>query len=113
MPGGNSEDDESPIETLRREVLEEIGVRIQPTRLTGIYYQRDHLAGEFIHFVFRVDLPAQLHVEPDASEVAEWGLFSVDALPEPMSASTRLRLLDALQPESQPLPVELPPRAGQ
>jgi hypothetical protein len=41
--------------------------------------------------------------------VAEWGLFAPDALPEPMSAFTRIRLNDAVSGSRPPLPIDLPP----
>lgn len=109
MPGGNADHEESPTETFRREVREEVGLDVEPERLTGVYYQADHRAGEFIHFVFVARIPADSQVQTDASEVADWSLFAPDALPEPMSPSTRRRLTDALATTSQILPVELPP----
>jgi len=109
LPGGNAEAGESPLETATREVLEEMGLRIQPERLTGVYYQADHRAGEFIHFVFACKIPADARIETDPAEVAEYGFFAPDGLPEPMSPSTRRRLLDALAPEPPPLPITLPP----
>ena len=111
LPGGNAEPMESPVETVRRELREEIGLAVEPEQLMGVYYQDDHAAGEFIHFVFRALAPEGLVIQPEAAEVAEHGFFTHDALPEPMSVSTRLRLNHALQRDPQPLPVRLPPRA--
>ena len=111
LPGGNAEEGESPIQTATREVFEETGLRIEPDRLAGVYYQADHHAGEFIHFVFAGSIPEGSAIRPDAGEVAEHGFFLPDALPEPMSQSTRMRLLDAISPEPQHLPVTLPPKA--
>jgi ADP-ribose pyrophosphatase YjhB (NUDIX family) len=108
LPGGNAEAGESPVETVRRELREETGLEIVPERLTGIYYQRDHRAGEFLHFVFRAAVPDGAEVRPDPDEVAEWGYFEVADLPQPMNVSTARRLADALLPEPQPLPAELP-----
>lgn len=109
MPGGNADADESPTETFRREVREEVGLEVEPERLTGVYYQADHRAGEFIHFVFRARIPADAPVRIDPAEVAEWAFCALDALPQPMSSSTRRRLADALAATSQMLLVDLPP----
>ncbi|MDP8904360.1 MAG: NUDIX hydrolase [Chloroflexota bacterium] len=57
LPGGNAEAGESPVETATREVFEETGLRVLPKRLTAVYYQADHRAGEFIHFVFACTMP--------------------------------------------------------
>lgn len=108
LPGGNAEADESPVETATREVREETGLHVAPERMTGVYYQADHQAGEFIHFVFSGSVGDTALIRPDPEEVAEYGFFEPDALPEPMSPATRRRLLDALQPESFRLPVDLP-----
>ena len=111
MPGGNADPMESPTETFRREVAEEVGLDVQPVRMTGVYYHPDHRLGEYIHFVFAVPIPADPEVVTDPAEIAEWGLFSPDALPEPMSASTRIRLGDALTSVGPALPVDLPTRS--
>jgi ADP-ribose pyrophosphatase YjhB (NUDIX family) len=111
LPGGNAEPNESPSETALREVHEETGLEVNLERLTGVYYQADHRAGEFIHFVFRGHMPDGASVQPQATEVADWGLFAPDSLPEPISPSTRLRLLDALADRPPSLPVALPLRA--
>jgi len=109
MPGGNAEVDESPLQTLQREVREELGLMVEVERLAGVYYQADHRAGEFIHFVFVAPIPPDPVVRHPVDEIAEWSLFSRDALPEPMSPSTRRRLEDALGGRWPALPVDLPP----
>lgn len=109
MPGGDADVDESPVETLRREVREEVGLDVSPVRLSGVYYHPDHRHGEYIHFVFEVPIDPDPRVVVDAREVADWGLFALDALPAPMSPSTRIRLTDALSGERQSLPNTLPP----
>jgi 8-oxo-dGTP diphosphatase len=108
MPGGNADPMESPVETLRREVREEVGLEVEPSRMTGVYYHADHRSGEYVHFVFEVPIPNNPPVASDPAEVAEWNLFSPDALPEPMSVSTRIRLTDALAETGPVLPIELP-----
>jgi 8-oxo-dGTP diphosphatase len=105
LPGGNADAGESPADTASRELFEETGLRIQPDRLTGVYYQSDHRAGEFIHFVFAGALPDGADIRVDESEVADHGFFRPWELPEPMSPWTRQRLLDALAPEPPALPV--------
>lgn len=111
LPGGNAEAGESPVETATREVKEETGLDLELDRMTGVYYQDDHQAGEFIHFVFASALAGDGRIRPDPKEVAEYGYFPPNALPEPISASTRQRLLDAIAPEPLLLPVTLAPRA--
>lgn len=109
LPGGNAEPNESPLETATREVFEETGLHVELERLTGVYYQADHRAGEFIHFVFVAPIPADPPVRADSDEIAQWSIFAHDALPEPMSPSTRRRLGDALGGRWPALPVDLQP----
>jgi 8-oxo-dGTP diphosphatase len=111
LPGGNAEAGESPVETAVREVREETGLHLEPDRLIGVYYQADHQAGEFIHFVFLGTLGDNVHIDPDPHEVAEFGFFARDRLPEPMSDSTRRRVLDGLAGVPLAVPVTLSRRS--
>ena len=111
LPGGIAEEGESPTDTVRREVEEEIGLPVRIDALTGVYYQADHRAGEFIHFVFRCTLAGPAALRPDPEEVADHGWFAADGLPQPMSPSTHRRLTDALSPTEFVQVVTLPPRS--
>ena len=108
LPGGNAEEGESPTETAIREVREELGITVTPERLTGIYYQPDHAAGEFIHFAYACTSVDGRSITPDPAEVAELGFFRPDRLPEPMGETTRRRLADALAPDPPRLPITFP-----
>ena len=111
LPGGNAEPGESPIETVLREVREELFVDVTPRALAGVYYQADHRAGEFLHFVFHCDVTDVNAPQPNPEEIADYGYWPAHALPEPMSESTRLRIRDAVTLEPMRLPVSLPPRS--
>lgn len=53
LPGGTIEGEESPIEGLHREVKEELGLTIEPTRLLAIdYIPNLDVKGEYIQFLF-------------------------------------------------------------
>ena len=111
LPGGNAEAGESPVETALREVREETGLEVELDHMSGVYYQADHVAGEFLHFVFTARVGDDVRLAPEAGEVAELAFLPASALPEPMSPSTRLRLTDALTEGALTLPVRLPPRS--
>lgn len=111
LPGGIAEQDESPADTVRREVQEEIGLSVRIDALVGVYYQADHRAGEFIHFVIACTLDGGGNIRPNPAEVAEHGWFAADALPAPMSASTRRRVTGGLARSKPVQVVTLPPRS--
>lgn len=90
MPGGRLEAGEDPETALRREVLEESGVVAEPRTLVGLYaaIYRDDLV-----ILFTADMIDRRAWSPDG-EIGATGFFPLDALPEPMSANTRLRFAD-------------------
>lgn len=96
LPGGLVEPGEAPHEGAKRELLEETGLRGEPGRLTGVYFEADHALGQMLHFVFRVpfdEANAPLASSPEISEVRFWPL---DHLPTPISDFTERRIRDAL-----------------
>jgi ADP-ribose pyrophosphatase YjhB (NUDIX family) len=103
---------ESPTDTVLREVREELGIRIRVEALGGVYYQADHDAGEFIHFVFRCAAKAGEVLRADPSEISEFGWFDARSLPRPMKVTTAHRLADVLANRSRLQLVVLPRSDG-
>ena len=109
IPGGASEPGESPVDTVIRECREEIGLEVLVERLTGVYYEPDHPARDFLHFTFLgrlVDRRKKPRLQPD--ELSDWGYFSLEDLPRPISDLTVQRIRDALSGEVQVLPATVP-----
>jgi ADP-ribose pyrophosphatase YjhB (NUDIX family) len=53
IPGGMVEADESPLAACRREIMEEIGLAIEPSKLLSVGYLQAHNAnGDAIRFIF-------------------------------------------------------------
>lgn len=92
MPGGRMKAGEDPETALRREVLEESGVVAEPRTLVGLYsaIYRDDLV-----ILFTADVRERRPWSPD-EEIVAAEFFPPDALPEPMSANTRLRFADVV-----------------
>ena len=103
IPGGHVEPDESPEETMRREVHEETGVRIAPGRLVGVYSDparqviayADGRRVQSVNLCFEArPLGADEPTTPE--ETLATGYFAPDALPEPFVPIHAIRIRDAL-----------------
>jgi len=99
-PGGFMDLGESIAETVLREVCEEVGLVVEPTRLVGVYSGRgnqytypngDQVQGCASLFECRV-VGGELRV--DESEINAVDYFPLGALPSPLPARWRQRLAD-------------------
>ncbi|MBB5868954.1 ADP-ribose pyrophosphatase YjhB (NUDIX family) [Allocatelliglobosispora scoriae] len=98
LPGGILELDESIEDGMRREVLEETGVEVEPVRLSGVY---KNIRIGVVALVFRA---RQIGGEPtttdESQQVAWWTPAQITAaIAEPIA----IRALDALQPAGTPI----------
>jgi 8-oxo-dGTP diphosphatase len=92
-PGGRVELGESPLDALKREVLEESGLDVVPEELVGVYskpYQDD------IVLFFRARVVGHNPWQPN-DEIAQMGYFGRDDLPQPMGFVARTRIIDAFE----------------
>lgn len=91
QPGGVVELDEDPRDTVRREVLEETGVEVEPGALVGVY---KNLVRGVVSLVFRCrPVGGEAHPTAEAADVAWLSPREVEAL---MADAFAVRLLDAL-----------------
>jgi len=90
-PGGIVELDEDPRDTVRREVLEETGVTVEPGQLTGVY---KNMRLGVVSLVFRCrPLSGTAHPTEEATQV-EW--LDRNQITERMTSAFAIRLTDAL-----------------
>lgn len=82
LPGGFLEEGEQPVDGLRRELLEETGLEIEPLELLGVWLDR-YGEGEAAPWTLNLYWTARVvGGEPQAADdVAELGWFPLDALP--------------------------------
>ncbi|MQP68035.1 NUDIX domain-containing protein [Niveispirillum sp. SYP-B3756] len=93
LPGGKVDFLEKVSDTVVREIAEELGVEIALTGLLCVVDQIDREApSHWINPVHRARIVAgePQVMEPDA--LADWGWFALDALPQPLTVSTRAAL---------------------
>lgn len=91
LPGGILEKDEGPLQAVRREVLEETGVVVEPERLTGVY-KNMHLG--VVSLVFRC---RAIEGEPrPTEEAAQAAWLTLDEITHRMTEAFAVRLHDAV-----------------
>lgn len=82
IPGGLLDSGEQPIDALKREIREEIGIELTDVRLVSAATTRRHV--ELLFSARPVGEPVVL-----SREIYRLGWFDVDALPEGMAAPQR------------------------
>jgi ADP-ribose pyrophosphatase YjhB (NUDIX family) len=104
LPGGAMEIGESIEECAVREMFEETGLHVRIMRLVGVYSDPKNYcilrypSGYAVHYLIVVYEVEQIGGELLISEEStELRFFDVDALPEGMMPSSRMRVLDTLQ----------------
>lgn len=92
LPGGIVEMEEDPRDTVRREVLEETGVTVEPGQLTGVY---KNMRLGVVSVVFRCR-PVSGVAQPTA-EATEVAWLDSTQVTGRMAEAFAIRLIDALE----------------
>lgn len=92
MPGGGVEREESVVEALERELVEEGGIELaSAATLFGVYWNQKRRRDHIVLFVCRGFSRSNPPTYPNR-EIAEVGFFHPHALPEETTPATRRRL---------------------
>jgi 8-oxo-dGTP diphosphatase len=91
IPGGVLELNESISAGVRREVLEETGLAVEPTRLTGVY---KNVTLGVVAMVFRAHVVGGAAGPTEESVAVDW--WTADQVAQRMRETFAVRVLDAL-----------------
>lgn len=107
IPGGVIEDDESPRQACEREVLEEIGLQVQITKLLVVDYNNypdEPHKTDALMFIFDGGLLTENELQNivfNDGEISHYAFFTADNLPEDMNHSLRKRIIVAIQEKTR------------
>ncbi len=79
LPAGYSEADESPYQTVVREVAEEIGLQVEVQQLVDLYFYHDDPRGNGILLVFKCNIIGGQHTTSDEAQAFRY--FTREKLP--------------------------------
>lgn len=91
-PGGVLELEESVLDGVRREVWEETGLVVEPTRLTGVY---KNMPRGIVALMFRAEATGGTLSTSDETSQIEW--WTPETVAERMDPAYAVRVLDAFR----------------
>lgn len=98
QPAGHLEENESLISAVKREVLEETGLTLEPDYLSGIYYfHRPDLKLYFLRFCFVIELQQWLTGQPQDDEIIDTHWFTLEQIKEKHQVLRSAMVLECIE----------------
>ena len=98
QPAGHLEENESLIAAIKREVLEETGLALEPDYLCGIYYfHRPDLKLYFLRFCFVIELDQWLTGKPQDNEIIDTHWFTLKQIKEKRQSLRSPMVLECIE----------------
>lgn len=98
QPAGHLEENESLITAIKREVLEETGLALEPNYLCGIYYfHRPDLKLYFLRFCFVIELKQWLTGQPQDSEIIDTHWLTLEQIKEKRQVLRSSMVLECIE----------------
>jgi phosphatase NudJ len=98
QPAGHLEAGENLIAAVKREVLEETGLLLEPDYLCGIYYfYRPDLQLYFLRFCFVIELESYLIGQPQDAEIIDTHWFSLKEIKEKQQQLRSSMVLECIE----------------
>lgn len=98
QPAGHLEENESLTAAIKREVLEETGLIIEPDYLCGIYYfHRPDLQLYFLRFCFVIELDQWLTGAPQDDEIIDTHWFTLEQIKEKRQRLRSAMVLECIE----------------
>jgi phosphatase NudJ len=98
QPAGHLEANESLVTAIKREVLEETGLALEPDYLCGIYYfHRPDLKLYFLRFCFVIELDQWLTGKPQDNEIIDTHWFTLKQIKEKRQSLRSSMVLECIE----------------
>jgi len=98
QPAGHLEENESLVAAIKREVLEETGLALEPDYLCGIYYfHRPDLKLYFLRFCFVIELDQWITGQPQDSEIIDTHWFTLNQIKEKQQQLRSSMVLECIE----------------
>ena len=92
FPGGALDYGESLVDCVKREVLEETGIKIKNVRFLSVANSSKHFGLHEVQIHFQADWESGEERDLPEERIGEWGWYKINEIPEPFFFPAKLTL---------------------